>query len=265
MTSYRFSSLSDTEILSKLSSNELNRMSKFKNKPMNYELVITGSVGAGKSTICETISALFNLINQSVNNYPEYLCINQDLSISLLSKFIKGEISTVTFQNYVMDSWRIILQHKSQHDHRFNIYERCVDDSVLCFSNIANLNNNITDTSLLDLFNRMKSINQQYNLPSYFDPDTHFTMINSGNFINNINQILDIIESDQTNSVHKRIIGLQVSDYDALCRIKLRNRDGEDNYNTNLLKLYNKHYNKLFEHMNSEGHLKRAFDIGCLI
>lgn len=261
---YRFSNNSDEQILSKINTTTLDRIKSFQGLNINYSLVITGTVGSGKSTMCESLSALFSTINIHTNNFPEFLYINDDVSGSLLSKKINGQISVITFQNFVLDNWECILKQKGINN-EFNLFERCIDDSVLCFCNIANKNGEIADLELYSMYKRLRSINNIYNMPSYFDSEIHFTEIISGNLDFNVNQVLDIIESDLKNGIDKRIIGLSVSDFDSKFRIKTRGRDGENSYDDNLIKRYNKHYNKLFKILSKGKNIKRFLDMGYLV
>lgn len=266
---YRFSDNTDEVILSRISNNTMERIKSFKMPNIDYKLVVTGTIGSGKSTICESLSAVLSTVGIQTNNFPEFLYINDDVSGLLLTKKINRQISNVTFQNFVLDNWENILKEKKlgkiNAKGTFNLFERCVDDSVLCFCNIANANNEIEDLELHSMYKRLRKINNKYSIPSYFDKNLHFTEIVSGNLDFNLNQVLDIIESDFESEIESRIIGLSVSDFDSKFRIKLRGRNGEDKYDNNTIEIYNRHYNKLFKSLHDGGSIKRFLDMGYLL
>lgn len=265
----KFSENSQEIIESKINNNTIEMFKKCliqenKVKLNRYNLVITGTVGSGKSTLCESLAYVLNICGVKTNNFPEFLFIDNELSKSILKKRICGEISTSTFQSYVLDNWEKILI-KNQNKDGLNLFERCVDDSIICFCNIANKCGDLTEIQLLSLFERLKLINQKYSTPSYFDKNIHFTEIRSSDLNFNLMQILDIINSDMKTNTTMRIIGLSVSDYDSKARIQSRARDGEDEYSMNTIKLFNLHYKKLFKHLEKHKSFNRFVDIGKLL
>ena len=241
-----------------------------------YNLAITGTIGSGKSTICESLTYIFELLGVKVNKFPEFLYIDElstaspsvqhmpNFSNTILKKKIDKTISPLTFQSYVLDSWETILNLNGNEKGMY-IYERCIDDSVICFCNVANKDGSLTDMQLLSLYERLVSINQSFNVPSYFDPNVHFVEISSSDLNFNLLQILDIIISDAKNNINKRIIGLSVSDFDSNARIKSRARNSESGYSIDFIKLYNSHYRRLFKYLNKHKHLSRFIDIGKLL
>lgn len=257
------------DVISKIDKNVLDyitiNITPIKDKLIDYNLVITGTVGAGKSTRCEALYHIFKLCNLPTNPFPEYInnTDSSEHSRSMLKKKISGEVSPNTFQSYILDSWEKYLSTNDKPG--LNLYERCVDDSFVCFCNIENKGNKLTEIQLLSLFERLKSINTKYNIPSYFDEDIHFTEILSNDLNLNLKQIVDIIISDVKSNVKKRIIGLTVSDYVSKERIKQRSRDGEDSYTNEAIRLFNSHYEKLFKLMSEHQNLTRMVDIGKLL
>jgi len=235
--------------------------SEQKNKLLNYSLVITGTVGAGKSTRCETLAYLLNKFDIKTNNYPEYLYIDPKISGIMLGKKIKDEITAATFQSYILDNWEKIFKMNGKQS-GFNLFERCADDCILCFCNIANENACMSDLQFLALYERLKTINTTYNIPSYFNPNIHFTEIAATDLNINLRQILDIIIHDIDNSVTNRIIGLKVSNYESKFRIELRAREGEDGYSMDSVQLFNNHYTKLFDYLSQGKYIKRFVDVG---
>lgn len=239
------------------------KLSPYKKELIDYNLVITGTVGSGKSTRCEALYHIFSLCDIKINTYPEYISIDDDMSKNMLKKKIDGDISSNTFQSYILDSWEKLLS--SNNEPGLNLYERCIDDSFVCFCNIANKDNTISELQLLSLFERLLKINNKYKVPSYFDKNIHFTEIQSNDVNFNIKQIVDIMISDIKSNIKKRIIGLSISDFNSKERIKQRSRDAEDNYTMDVIRLFNSHYNKLFKLLNKHKHLTRLVDIGKLL
>jgi len=268
--SLKFSNNSNESIASKLNPSTIEL---FKNKIQTnnmidalnkYTLVITGTIGAGKSTICESLSYIFNSLNIITNNYPEFLYIDDEFSHRCLEKKILGHISDLTFQSYVLDNWIHILD-SNKNNTGMKIFERCVDDSILCFCNISNKTQKLTNTELFSLFEKLQYVNTTYNIPSYFDQDLHFTEINSSTLDFNLQQILEIIVSDIDRGITSRIIGLSVSSFDSKCRIQQRSRTGESNYTPEMIDVFNNHYKKLYKQIKKHKRLERFLDLGKLL
>ena len=261
---HSFCDIIDKTIIAEDLINFTNSLSSLENDDFKYNIVITGTVGSGKSTLCEYLSYVLSCAKIDVNAYPEFLYIDSNVSNCILRDRFDGKISLLTFQSYILDKWENIL--KINHNKKgIHIFERCVDDSVICFSNIANKLNDITDEELYLLYNRSKNINTRYNAPSYFNSNINFTELKSNDIIKNLNDILTIIIDDVYNKVQTRIIGLSVSDDESKNRINIRNRNGELSYSDNVIHIYNKHYKRLYKCLNKNKKLTRYVDIGKLI
>lgn len=237
-------------------------------KLANYSLIITGTIGAGKSTLCESIHYILStqFPQLEISTFPEFLFIDPEMAGNMLELRLTKQITVGTFQSYILDNWEKALKIASPKP-SFRIFERCVDDCVLCFANLANKNNEMSDQFLLTLYDRMKQIDQKYNIPTYIDFDNrelHFTEICSSDLNFNLRQILDIIVSDLNNSVESRIIGLSVSSFDSEQRVKIRSRNGESAYDSEILKTHNTHYQKLFKLLNKGKKIQRFLDLGQL-
>ena len=228
-----------------------------------YTLSITGTVGAGKSAACESIAYILQTAFPDIhlNMFPEYLSVNPDLSNKMLELRLNGIISVCTFQSYIIDIWNLIAQYATNSG--FRLFERCADDCVLCFANVANKDDQLSDQMLYTMFQRIRELDTAYNLPTYFN-STHFTEIKSSNLNYNLCQIADIIASDISNNIFTRIIGLSVSSFDSERRIKQRNRNGETSYTSAAIQMLNEHYTKLFNLLASHQTLTRFVDIGKL-
>ena len=234
----------------------------------HYDLIITGTIGAGKSTLCESITYIITSLfpGLSLSTFPEFLFIDPEIAGTMLELRLSKQITVATFQSYILDNWEKALKQASNKT-SFRIFERCVDDCVICFANLANKHNEMSDQFLLSLYERMKLIDQQYNIPTYLDFDDrelHFTEINSSDLNFNLLQILDIITCDLNNKVTSRIIGLSVSSFDSEQRIKQRSRDGESAYDKYIIDVHNTHYKKLFKLLAKGNRIKRFLDLGQL-
>jgi len=259
----RFGSNDDKTILRKLSNDTLEKFKIFNSIPkeVDYNLVITGTVGSGKTTLLESLSLLLKNNGHSPINFPEFLyTVNGELSGELLRKKIDQDISPLTFQSYILDMWENTLKVCYKNT-GVKLYERCVDDSVICFCNIDHHNDQLTLTELISLYDKLrKTISAYPNIPSYFNVN-NFIKIQSGSLNENLQEILSIIESDIKNGINKRIIGVEVSNMQSFERIKDRNRDGENNYCIDAVSLFNNHYNKLFKFLENNQFIKSILDL----
>lgn len=229
------------------------------NNIQKYNLVITGTIGAGKSTLCNLLETMFRINNITHTCYPEYLA-NDSLACELLAKRLSNKVSAVTFQNYILDYWKNALQKSNK---GISIYERCVEDSVISFCNMANLNGDLTDQELLSLFERAREITVKYNGPSYFGT-SEFIEIESTNSMNVALEILKIIQDDISNGIINRVIGLSVTDEVSFERVINRNREGES-YSMSTIQKYNSQYRALYRKLKFDGKLSRFLDMGLFV
>ena len=130
----------------------------------DYSLVVAGTIGSGKSTVCESLVYLFNLLleNKNIITYPEFLYTSDELlSSKLLACKLNGSVSSNTLQSFILDQWRKILNDNANIK-GMRIFERCVDDSVFCFCNMENQSNNISDIQLLALYDELRRIDSRF-------------------------------------------------------------------------------------------------------
>lgn len=238
----------------------------------NYQLCVTGPIGAGKTTLIEALKCLFKSLvensankdqySESVQELPEYLGIDPEFGQRILERKINKEISNTTFQNYIVDMYSLRLR---QLNDKFMIrfIERLPEDSVLCFSNISNFHDRdnkdkfekyleLSDFDLYTIKQRFDNLKDLYELPSYADKHTQFINISSCDFNDLIMSVIDIIAEDLHSGVTKRIIGLDLSFEITLRRIMKRNRNGESNYSKDWLKMICNFYSKLYQQINQD-------------
>lgn len=228
-----------------------------------YSLVITGTIGSGKSTICDIISSYVMQSSQknNISLFPEFIS-KSEVGKNMLEQKLNGKISPETFQHYIADYWNDILHSKNQN---IKIFERAPDDGVICFCNIDNKTKNLPDKSFLDIYEKTISINNKYNAPSYFSNNINFSKINSLDINTNLMEIANIIDSDIKNNITCRIIGLSVSCELSMKRINNRSRNGEENYSESDIKMYVDLYENLYKKLEYNNGLKRFIDIGSLL
>ena len=233
----------------------------------NYQLCITGPIGAGKTTLIEALKSLFNNLventvnkekfGESVQELPEYLGIDPEFGQKMLERKINKEISNTTFQNYIVDMYSLRLR---QLNDKFVIrfIERLPEDSVLCFSNISNFYDRdskeerekyleLSDFDLYTIKQRFDELKVLYELPSYSDQETKFIKLSSCDFNDLLMCVIDVIAEDINNGVTKRIIGLDLSFEVTFRRIVKRNRNGESSYSKDWLTMICNFYNKLYD------------------
>lgn len=216
----------------------------------DYKLIVTGPISAGKSTVLEILYRL--LTQHNINTVPilEYINFDKEIGNTMLKKFISGETSNSTFQNYVLDSYTAQLS-KVKVKPNVYLFERTIDDAPMCFANIAHYEGkNLTDYDLLALMEKAKRIDTDFDVPScLIDNGTEFIRVNGNSLDDILITIIDQIREDLDKGINKRIIGLNASLNVSKLRIKKRNRDGEscydDDYLLRIIKYYEKVYQKL--------------------
>lgn len=216
----------------------------------DYKLVVTGPISAGKSTVLEILYRL--LSDHQVNTKPilEYINYDKEIGNVLLKRFINGETSNSTFQNYVLDNYVAQLSEVKTSPNVY-LFERPIDDAPMCFANIAHYEGrNLTDFDLLALMEKAKRIDAEFDVPScLIDNNTKFIRVNGNSLEDILITIIEQIRDDLENGINKRIIGLNTSLNVSKLRIKKRNRDGEsvysDEYLLRIIKYYEKVYSKL--------------------
>jgi deoxyadenosine/deoxycytidine kinase len=219
----------------------IEKISPFKDSLKNYDLIITGGIGAGKSTICQIIKTLFEEENFSVKPIMEY--INYDPSgETMLCKFLNKEISNSTFQHYILDVYD--NQYSKVESEQIIITERPLEDSIACFANISyQQRNGITINELLTLWDKANNIIEKYQIAGYNDDKTLKSYIKSNSIVSNLVNIIETIHDDLVNGVTKRIIVLLVDNVKTTqSRISKRGRDSEKSYSDEYLTTINNYY-----------------------
>ena len=102
------------------------------NKPKNFEgynLIITGSIGMGKSTLLESIHNCLNYNNINHYSFPEFVMMNYsniNISETLLEMKLKGILSGITTQNYILDIWEYNLKEYELYKNKYTKNKKAV-------------------------------------------------------------------------------------------------------------------------------------------
>lgn len=221
-----------------------------------YNLVITGSIGAGKSTISQILTlVLKNYCN--VIMYPEYISINyknRPIGNDIFDMYMDKKITASTFQNFVIDIWKLIFEENGYNNVRdnmvINIFERLPHDAVFCFTKEQvgkKITNEEYETILTKYYNLEKT-----GIPTYNDCCLK-KISNDSKIYKTIVEILKVICDDiKNNSNITRVIGLTVSEDKFMHRIIQRGRESEENYDLDILTHYNNYYTDLYENIESK-------------
>lgn len=203
-----------------------------------YNIVVTGPVSAGKTTILNALYNLFKLSNQEIQTFPEF--ISTPLGRELLKKNLRNEISALTLQSYVLD-----FSDKNPNFKNINLFERCLEDTVYVFCKYQLETGKLTDLEYKVLEEKMKQINKKWNLPSWSEK-YEFSFIHVDKSVDEILcEIFKSISSDINLKIKTRIIYLDLEPLKLLERIKMRGRDGESNYDINYVKTICKKYDAI--------------------
>lgn len=218
----------------------------------NYNLVITGSVGVGKSTVAEIIS---QLLNEKVVKFPEYINLkinNENIGLKMLKYKSEHLIGVDTFQHFILDSWNYILQTRyDKKNDKIYLFERLPEDAFRCFSVESYHNGEISYESLKCLEEKYTMLIDKYN---FFEmKDCKFIQIYNDKLCKTVEEILKIINNDIDNKVTHRLIGLNVDEEKFSERIKQRGRESEIKC-IDIFKRYQNFYNKLYSNLDENGY-----------
>lgn len=212
------------------------------------KIIITGSVGVGKTTIISYLKQLFNNRNIPFITIPEYIDGDGERGKRMLDDYLNNRICAFDFQYYILNFYDRYLNNLIIGENTIMIFERLPEDSVTCFANYANKRGLMSDDQLYKLFKYSQEITQIYNLPSYFQ------------IHNNKDIFISIIKSDDSFDIANQIINKCLSyDYklyliclyntsnECLERIHKRGIESEINsYDIHTIERFNKHYTNLF-------------------
>lgn len=231
------------EVYSNVDKDLLNEFVNVIKQNGHTDLVITGNIGVGKSTICQLLTTLIELTDKTceINTYPEYirLKIDGDLGEMMLKLRSEKQISVETFQHFILDFWYMILSVKDHRTKHLSIYERLPEDSVYCFAQRSYQNGEINEDGWMRLQNRYGEIRNDFNIFEKSDCSV-YRVSNETNLYQTLNNIMKLIIDHIKDK--KLYIILEVKPTIYQQRIKIRNRDSEQSLSTAILEQYGSFY-----------------------
>lgn len=223
-----------------------------------YNLIITGSIGMGKSTLLESIHNCLNYNNINHYSFPEFVMTNYsniNISETLLEMKLKGILSGITTQNFILDIWEYNLNKYEMYKNKVSknnivLWDRTPEDvgiftkALINYEKYKNIKlnnhtinsdeNEFNDLCYNNIIDRSNKIMERYNIKKYSlednDKPCYITMIRS-NIELMLISVLNIIKDDiEKGLCNNRIIHLKTDRLDQHKNIQNRNRGGEDNY-----------------------------------
>ena len=223
-----------------------------------YNLIITGSIGMGKSTLLESIHNCLNYNNINHYSFPEFVMTNYsniNISETLLEMKLKGILSGITTQNYILDIWEYNLNKYEMYKNKISrnnivLWDRTPEDVGIFTKALINyekyknikLNNHAINSDenefntqcYNNIIDRSDKIMEKYNIKKYSLEDNNkpcYVSMIRGNIELMLLSVLNIIKDDiEKNLCNNRIIHLKTDRLDQHKNIQNRNRGGEDNY-----------------------------------
>ena len=223
-----------------------------------YNLIITGSIGMGKSTLLESIHNCLNYNNINHYSFPEFVMTNYsniNISETLLEMKLKGILSGITTQNYILDIWEYNLNKYEMYKNKISrnnivLWDRTPEDVGIFTKALINyekyknikLNNHAINSDenefntqcYNNIIDRSDKIMEKYNIKKYSIEDNNkpcYVSMIRGNIDLMLISVLNIIKDDiEKNLTNNRIIHLKTDRLDQYKNIQNRNRGGEDNY-----------------------------------
>ena len=223
-----------------------------------YNLIITGSIGMGKSTLLESIHNCLNYNNINHYSFPEFVMTNYsniNISETLLEMKLKGILSGITTQNYILDIWEYNLNKYEIYKNKISknnivLWDRTPEDVGIFTKALINyekyknikLNNHAINSDenefntqcYNNIIERSNKIMEKYNIKKYSLEDNNkpcYVSMIRGNIELMLISVLNIIKDDiEKGLCNNRIIHLKTDRLDQHKNIQNRNRGGEDNY-----------------------------------
>lgn len=233
-----------------------------------YIAVITGAIGAGKTTVFKSISRILEeRFNDSFLPIPEYIDSpeNGDLYRRNLSAYLSGELNDKSFQNIIQWYYEQALDPVLFND-KVVILERSMSDSIAIFCNLAYHRGRLDITSFALLHGVCLLRDRAVNCPNYFLGNFDFVRIDSTLSEEQVTkQVLSVIESDLAAGVRTRVFGLDC--HFAICkeRIDKRSRvDESSTYDHSYTALNSSMYSRLYDIIERSPHFVNFTELSSL-
>lgn len=228
------------------------------------KVVITGGVAVGKSSIMTAVVDMFKENGIQYHIVPEFIDAMDDAQ-EMLEKYLRHDITSFEFQQYVLNYYDWYFTNKCSNVHADDIllFERVLDDSVMCFANLDNYKDELSDEEFVKVFELAKKINAKYNIPSYF-ANSNFVFYP----VKTINPVVDgkvITEIVKARENVNLVIGLYNEPMTCYERMLKRNRPGEkEAYPPQRIASFNDTYSKIYQVLMTEKKTRFA-DVGKFI
>ena len=185
---------------------------------MEYNLIISGTIGAGKSTLVDRISEYLRMKNLKVGVVNEYITSHWD-GPRKLSDWITGRISLQEFEDYIAACMRMNIDKIK--DIPIKVFDRTPFESseifckdTYCYKHVAQL---------------MKEIHEDYKIP--YPCKDNVYVVNANEDIEHVfAKVKECVDKDLQNGIHDRIIYLRCNVEQSMERIKIRGREPELSY-----------------------------------
>ena len=199
-----------------------------------YDLVITGPIGAGKTTLVNKLIKYFDEKETNLGLVHEFID-GMDNGPEMLAKWLGGEITHENFQDYLIESYDY-LNYKV-YDHGIRLFERTPVEGAVIFSQ---------GTSVYQkTLNGTAQLHEKYTIPDPRVEDP--AIINATQTVEEIFQnATKIIEEDLINQTRRRILYLRIDSDTGYNRVNKRSREGEEAYSKEYLSLIIHRYEEMF-------------------
>lgn len=199
-----------------------------------YFCGITGPIGVGKSSAYSIITQyLLSKHGGKVVKIPEYIDgRDKEVAHLLLQMYLDGKLSDASFQNYIQSYYNnaFVGKEAGTINGKIVIMERCMSDSIVIFSNLANRKGNLDNLNLAIMLDNCIAIDENVGAPNYFKKNFEFSRIKTETIEQTSEEIKRIIDNDLRTGVKNRVIGLYNTAEECFDRMTRRNRDGESSY-----------------------------------
>ena len=201
-----------------------------------YNIIISGPIGAGKSTLITNIAKYYEQKGYDYGIIPEYIDGMED-GPQKLDDWISGKISLQEFQDYITASSDVL--NKLVENKPFKIYERVPIEGAEIFSKDSEIYPRI--------LNQANALHEKYSIPNMFHQAPYSMYINANQNEKSVfKRVKKIIEKDLKHNIPWRLIYLRVDPNTSSQRVLKRGRDYEMNYDSEYLQKIINRYEQLF-------------------
>ena len=221
---------------------QLNNMGK-------YTLVISGAIGAGKSTMLGLLRDYFKRKRVWFAIVPEYL-EGMTSGGHILDAWTQGRITLSEFNHYIMDA--VDTLNRAANGYPIRILERAPIENAWIFAN--------KEPGLLL---QAHNIHHKYNIPLVTTKDCPVSVLNANLDAEAVFQnLINIVEEDINENVPNRVIYLRISAETSKNGVSERGRKEEQSYTEEYLASIVKKYEDLF--FNTKNDNKTSNQVGGL-